>query len=73
MTEEHGCAECGADEGHALYCVACAEKYVALQRTWVGLTEEEILKHHDIVPDSYSLDIIDFARAIEAKLKERNT
>jgi hypothetical protein len=34
------CAECGADEGHALYCVACAEKYV--KRTWVGLTKEEI-------------------------------
>ena len=22
------CAECGVGDGHALYCVACAEKYV---------------------------------------------
>ena len=43
------------------------------QRTWVGLTDEEILKHQDIVPNSYSLDLIEFAQAIEAKLKEKNT
>jgi len=23
-----GCAECGVNGGHALYCVACAEKYM---------------------------------------------
>jgi hypothetical protein len=40
---------------------------------WQGLTEEEILKFQDIVPNSYSLDLIEFARAIEAKLKEKNT
>ena len=43
------------------------------QRTWVGLTDEEILKNQDIVENSYSLDLIEFARAIEAKLKEKNT
>jgi hypothetical protein len=42
------------------------------QRTWVGLTDEEILKNQDIVENSYSLDLIEFARAIEAKLKEKN-
>lgn len=42
-------------------------------RPWVGLTDEEILKNQDIVPNSYSLDLIEFARAIEAKLKEKNT
>ena len=68
----YGCAECGADGGHALYCVACAEKYVAPQRTWVGLTEEEILKFQDIVPNTLGYDLIQFAKAIEAKLKERN-
>ena len=71
------CAECGASGGHALYCVACAEKFVNTeedcvgwfgydtglrlwfeadknddgaiplykdqqQRTWVGLTEEDL-------------------------------
>ena len=42
-------------------------------RPWVGLTDEEIMKNQDIVPNSYSLDLIQFARAIEAKLKEKNT
>jgi len=27
------CAECGADGGHALYCVACAEKFIAQTKT----------------------------------------
>ena len=39
------------------------------QRTWVGLTDEEI----DAVWVDYQLDGIDVARAIEAKLKEKNT
>jgi hypothetical protein len=47
--------------------------HFALQRTWVGLTDEEIevlaKKHNGIF---YDCDI-DFARAIEAKLKQQNT
>jgi hypothetical protein len=43
------------------------------KKPWVGLTDEEILKNQDIVENSYSLDLIEFARAIEAKLKEKNT
>lgn len=45
------------------------------QRTWVGLTDEEIQTVHDNVPDDYTEDswVHSFARAIEAKLKERNT
>jgi len=35
------------------------------QRTWVGLTEDEI-------QNCYGGEIDDFARAIEAKLKEKN-
>ena len=151
MTKEHGCAECGASGGHALYCVACAEKYVSKKtamtkdkaqrliidaqnmaskstykeqletkdepleywnavegwvkidevrehfesvncgtiyknggegrvplytippRTWVDLTDEEILKFQDIVPYSLNYDLIEFAKAIETKLKEKNT
>jgi len=42
------------------------------ERGWVGLTDEEILKNQDIVENSYSLDLIEFAKAIEAKLKEKN-
>jgi len=44
-----------------------------IERPWTGLTDEEILKFQDIVPNSYSLDLIEFAQAIEAKLKELNT
>ena len=45
------------------------------QRTWVGLTDEEILDNCESVPD-YDIgnhDLIQFARAIEAKLKAKNT
>jgi hypothetical protein len=45
------------------------------QRTWVGLTDEEILVKCEAVPD-YDIgnhDLIQFSRAIEAKLKEKNT
>jgi hypothetical protein len=38
----------------------------AAQRQWVGLTDEEI-------ENCYGGDIDDFAQAIEAKLKEKNT
>ena len=54
--------------------MALTEKYVALkaaQRTWVGLTDEEIEKHWKkqvgTVRPNYS-----FTRAIESKLKEKN-
>jgi hypothetical protein len=39
---------------------------------WVGLTDEEVLKFQDIVPNTLSYDLIEFAQAIEAKLKEKN-
>ncbi len=45
------------------------------QRTWVGLTDEEILVKCESVPD-YDIgnhDLIQFARAIEAALKAKNT
>ena len=51
-----------------------AELYTAPQRTWVGLTDEEILAKCESVPD-YDIgnyDLIEFARAIEAKLKDKN-
>jgi hypothetical protein len=40
------------------------------QRTWVGLTDEEILAE---IPITTYRQVTSFARAIEAKLKERNT
>ncbi len=48
---------------------------VAPQRTWVGLTDEEIDKAWRSVDYTVPWDQhrIDIARAIEAKLKEKNT
>jgi hypothetical protein len=45
-------------------------------RQWVGLTEEEIFKVENAVPDEVIGDsnwCVYFANAIEAKLKEKNT
>ena len=44
------------------------------KRKWVGLTDEVIRSICDCVPD-YDIstyDLIEFAKAIEAKLKEKN-
>ena len=49
------------------------------QRTWVGLTDIELSDlyeaHHDKynLPKQGSLDGMDYERAIEAKLKQKNT
>ena len=44
------------------------------QRTWVGLTHEEIEEVWEQVESSDFLDCVHpLARAIEAKLKEKNT
>jgi len=109
VKKQGSCGECGVGGGHALYCVACAEKFVVQtetkdepvawgmetdgliydvicpaehkreegeytiplyttpQRTWVGLTDEEI--------ENVYMDTLNFqqnARALEAKLKEKN-
>jgi len=55
-------------------CPACDARKLPPQRTWVGLTDKEILDNCESVPD-YDIgnyDLIQFARAIEAKLKEKN-
>lgn len=47
--------------------------YVAQpQRTWVGLTEDEILSISAKCAASHQHMDIQFARAIESKLKEKN-
>jgi hypothetical protein len=43
----------------------------AAQRQWVGLTDEDISAAYEQMPDYEMYD--EFARAIEAKLKEKNT
>jgi hypothetical protein len=44
----------------------------AAQRQWVGLTDEDIypLLHHE---PRHDLEMIEFIRIVEAKLKEKNT
>jgi hypothetical protein len=42
------------------------------QRTWVGLTSEEILDVFDS-ENVYGSKWLEFARAVENKLKEKNT
>ena len=45
------------------------------EQEWVGLTDEDILAKCESVPD-YDIgnhDLIQFARAIEAKLRSKNT
>ena len=44
----------------------------AAQRTWVGLTDEEIRKSFQIMYDKQENWPV-FANSIEAKLKEKNT
>jgi hypothetical protein len=43
------------------------------QRTWIGLTEDEIVLISADCAASHQHTDIHFARAIEAKLKEKNT
>ena len=55
----------------ALQAARKALKSLPPQRTWVGLTDEEIAS---VEYNNHPLDgIRSFARAIEAKLKEKNT
>jgi len=64
--EPVSCVECGADGGHALYCVACAEKFV--KREWVGLTDEEIEGAYMDTPN-----FVRMAEFLENILREKNT
>jgi hypothetical protein len=69
---EEGCAECGkkSSDGWALYCVKCSE------REWQGMTDDEIIDAANMAPFETMVSAEDYiyiiARAIEAKLKEKN-
>jgi hypothetical protein len=70
MSEEYSI---GYSEGYqAGWNAAMDATPTAAQRPWVGLTEDELA---DIAMQSgaYDEQLLAFARAIEAKLKERNT
>ena len=65
-----------SDELTAVYMVGLHDGKMSSQRKWVGLTDEEIAE----IEDEYTVNhripagcAWNFARAIEAKLKEKNT
>jgi len=65
-SQEPVCPECKAE---VLYeCVACSRNNYPPQRTWVGLTDEDMKD-----PRTHNFDFIHGARWAEAKLKEKNT
>jgi hypothetical protein len=78
--QEPVCKECnGSGEIETgIGMMACTDCPPAAQRQWVGLTDEQIkdvaascmwwVREQDILDDA-----IELARAIEAKLKEKNT
>jgi hypothetical protein len=77
MQEAYELADRNDSEGYNAIKVMCSDVQTMLpsQRPWVGLTDEEIkeiwLTGIDRGDDW--LDVQEIARAIEAKLKERNT
>ena len=56
-----------SDELTAAYMAGLHDGRMSSQRKWVGLTREEVLDMEDAT--SHPLE---FARAIEAKLREKN-
>jgi len=66
-TTPQGCDECGKGGGYALYCLPCVEKFVGTKE-WVSLTNEQIV---DLVIKNAGFPT-KLAKAIEAKLKEKN-
>jgi hypothetical protein len=71
IEDEPICPECKAE---LLYeCVACSRNNYPPQRTWVGLTDEEIKTICSENGWDSSWQSLRFARAIEAKLKEKNS
>lgn len=63
------CPECKAE---VLYeCVACSSNNYPPQRTWVGLTDEEMLECN--IDGDYMVDREIAKLNVQAKLKEKNT
>jgi hypothetical protein len=51
----------------------CCQKQSATPREWVGLTDDEIELLRDMIDWSVGWSYIEFARAAEAKLREKNS
>jgi Cu2+-containing amine oxidase len=70
-SQEPICPECKAE---LLYeCVACSRNNYPPQRTWVGLTDDEIAQAIESINMLHGDYATEVAYAIEAKLKEMNT
>jgi len=71
MQEAYELADRNDSEGYNAIKVTCGDvqRMLPPQRTWVGLTDEEIDKWNIVGHES----LREFVRAIEAKLKEKNT
>jgi hypothetical protein len=55
-------------------CTECFPVYtVPPQREWVGLTDEEYEEMAEQYVTNCYFDTLEYAKAIEAKLKEKNT
>lgn len=61
-----------SDELTAVYMVGLHDGRKSSQRTWVGLTDEEIEALAKWADKNAAPWHLEFARAIEAKLKEKN-
>ena len=68
LAQPEHCSDCGQKLGDANHIHTCSP-----QRTWVGLTDDEIVLIVAECAASHQHTDIHFAKAIEAKLKEKNT
>ena len=75
MQEAYELADRNDSEGYNAIKVMCGDvqKMLPPKRTWVGLTDEEIENLWQKTWHKDNRMIYDFARAIEAKLRSKNT
>jgi len=76
MQEAYELADSNDPEGYNAIKVMCGDvqKMLSPQRTWAGLTDEEIEKvWRGVRANEYHSCVEPFAKDIEAKLKEKNT
>ena len=69
MILDEGCAE----RGCPMHDERETKGVVFIRKEWVGLTDEEIYEADPLPHLMFDQQRIDFAQAIEAKLKEKNT
>ena len=70
IQSEHKCQTCEALARTVMMDQTAHDTQTAAQRTWVGLTDDEMKA---VCVQTWSYDPYIIARAIEAKLKEKNT